>query len=262
MENLAKKVGRVYRAHGISGLATRLISLPSWQRLAQDFGVAGNRRTLLAQEYLRGEGLEIGALGKPLEIPARARVRYVDRMSIDDLRRQYPELADQTLVAVDIIDDGEILNTIPDGSQDFIVANHFLEHCENPLGALRCHAAKLKPGGILFYAVPDKRYSFDKKRPLTSFEHLQADDREGPGTSRQAHFHEWVRLVMDEREEERQRQAVDELLRINYSIHFHVWNFETFKEFVDRAIPYLDGTLKTECLRQFRGEFLVVLRRV
>ena len=38
---------------------------------------------------------------------------------------------------VDVVDDGETLATVAGGDrQDFIVANHFLEHTENPIGTI------------------------------------------------------------------------------------------------------------------------------
>ena len=111
-----------------------------------------------------------------------------------DLRREYPELADWDLTEVDIVDDGEKLAKIPAESQDFIIANHFLEHTEDPIGTIETHLGKLKPGGVLFYAVPDKRFTFDFRRPVTPIEHMVADFEEGPERSRAEHYREWCRL--------------------------------------------------------------------
>src|ERR1035438_1530581 len=91
-------------------------------------------RQQLAAIYLRGEGLEIGALHSPLKVPRAARVRYVDRLPVAELRRQYPELASAHLVDIDIVDDGEKLSAVGAGTQEFVIANHFLEHCEDPIG--------------------------------------------------------------------------------------------------------------------------------
>ena len=90
-------------------------------------------RLELAERYLRGSGIEVGALNVPLPIPAGASVRYVDRMSLEDLRAQYPELGDWPFVPPDVIDDGELLETFADGTLDFVIANHFIEHCQNPI---------------------------------------------------------------------------------------------------------------------------------
>ena len=69
-------------------------------------------RTTVASEYLRGSGIEIGALHAPVGLAEGTRVLYVDKFPTDSLRSQYPELSEQPLVEVDIVDDGERLNKI------------------------------------------------------------------------------------------------------------------------------------------------------
>src|SRR5690606_20635940 len=128
-------------------------------------------------------------------LPPGARVRYVDRLSTVDLRAQYPELAALPLVEVDVVDDGERLSRIADASLDFVVASHFLEHCEDPIGALLAFLRVLRPGGVLYLAVPEKRLcEFDVARPVTPLDHVIADHAEGPERSRRAHYLEWARL--------------------------------------------------------------------
>src|SRR5438093_12984343 len=117
------------------------------------------RRRTIARSYLRGDGLEIGALHNPLKVPPAARVRYVDRMGVADLRREYPELSGKPLVDVDILDDGETLASIGDGTQDFGIANHFIEHCENPIGAVRNMLRVLKEGGVLYLAIRSEEHT-------------------------------------------------------------------------------------------------------
>jgi SAM-dependent methyltransferase len=219
------------------------------------------KRREVSLRYLSGEGIEVGALHHPLWIdPTRARVRYVDRLTVPELRRQYPELAAYELVPVDLVDDGEALARLDDESQDFIVGNHMLEHCENPLGTLRCHLAKLRRGGVLYYAVPDKRMCFDAERPLTPFSHLEHDDREGPEGSRRGHFREWAELVNKHRGAEIE-ENVRQLLDRNYSIHFHVWDHGTFAEFLRSAQDYLGGAFRLEHFEQNDTEIITVLRK-
>lgn len=50
-------------------------------------------------------------------------------MTVFDLREHYSELSSLDLVIVDIICDGEKLEKIENDSQDFVIANHFFEHC-------------------------------------------------------------------------------------------------------------------------------------
>jgi SAM-dependent methyltransferase len=217
-------------------------------------------RVRLAKRFLRGDGLEIGALHLPLPMPRGARVRYVDRMTKDALVREYPELEGHALVDVDVVDDGERLATVPDGSVDFVVANHFLEHTEDPIGTLEQHTRVLRPGGVLFLANPDPRVTFDVGRPLTTIEHLARDHRDGPEVSRDEHYEEWARLV--ERAPESDVPARRDALRdAAYSIHFHVWTPAVLAELVRHCAHEEGIPIELEALVPVRHEFIAVLRR-
>lgn len=219
-------------------------------------------RKLLAQEFIRGAGLEIGALHAPLWLPPGATVRYVDRMDVAGLRRHYPELDEQPLVPVDVIDDGERLETVAAVSQDFVIANHFLEHTQDPIGTIRCHLQVLKPGGVLYLAVPDKRWTFDKQRPVTALEHLYRDHEEGPAWSYLDHMREWAELVNHQAGSARDPH-VEMLVRANYSIHFHVW---TQKELLEMLVDIrrrlgLPFEIEALLLNRALGENIAVLRK-
>ena len=67
------------------------------------------------------------------------------------------------------------LASITDGSYDFLLASHILEHVANPLRALQEFHRVVKPNGSLLIAVPNQLHSFDHRRPLTTFAHLEAD---------------------------------------------------------------------------------------
>lgn len=180
-------------------------------------------REFVANTFIRGQGIEIGALHMPLRVPRSAKVQYVDRFTVADLRRHYPELNDKDLVPVNILADGERLESIPDSTQDFVIANHFIEHCQNPIGALENIFRVLKPGGALYLAIPDKRNSFDAERPVTTLEHLMRDYHEGPAWSRRQHFEEWTRLVNKVQDDEAAAREIEQNMAIDYSIHYHVW---------------------------------------
>ena len=202
-----------------------------------------NRRKLAAA-YLRGAGLEIGALDQPLPVPRRARVTYVDRMTVPDLRRQYPELNSLALTRVDVVDDGEWLRSFPDGSQDFVIANHFIEHCTNPIAAIENHFRVLKAGGCLFMATPDKRFTFDRCRPVTPLPHFWHDYEGRPDWTKAQHFEDYVRGMnafhKQGLNEEQIRQRAEDLLAQDYSIHYHVWTAASWLEFVASLRRRLD----------------------
>jgi SAM-dependent methyltransferase len=204
-----------------------------------------NRRRLLAEKFIQGEGIEIGALHSPLPLPDASSVTYVDRLTLDQLHHHYPELPAESFVPVHVIDDGETLSSFEDSSQGFIVGNHLLEHCENPIGTLENWMRVLKPGGCAYLAVPDKRVMFDHRRQPTTIEHVVRDWHEGPEWSRRSHYEEWARLVEGVPLAEVSARA-RHLLHTRYSIHFHVWTPRSFR------------ALLTYCQKKLGFQFRIV----
>ncbi len=187
--------------------------------------------------WLVGHGIEIGALHNPLPVPAGTVVSYVDRLQPEGLRDHYPELAGDSLVPIDIVADAEDLSPIPDQSQDFVIACHLLEHLENPLRGLAEMARVLRPGGILYAALPDPRLTFDRDRELTPVEHVINEFHQGVEATREAHYVDWVERVepIAGGIPSTGPQRVRDLMRTGYSIHFHVWRPENFIEVVQAA---------------------------
>jgi predicted SAM-dependent methyltransferase len=216
-------------------------------------------RYALASRYLKGTGLEIGALHYPLKVPTGVTVKYVDRYSNQELREHYPELASVPFVPVSIVDDGEKLRKVKANSQDFIIANHFIEHTQDPIGTIKTHLGKLKDGGVLYLAVPDKRYTFDYDRPVTPLVHLVKDYRKGPAYGRRAHYQEWVKLVEKEKKDVpgRVRFLMDE----DYSIHFHVWTNADFAAMLAHAKNDLKLPLELEAIQKNHHEFICIIRK-
>jgi SAM-dependent methyltransferase len=177
------------------------------------------------------------------------------------LRQQYPELQEVGLVEADILDNGETLSSIADNSWDFLIANHMIEHCQNPIGTLENFLRVIKPGGIVYMGVPDKRYTFDIERPLTSLDHLIRDYKEGPEWSKIGHYDEYVRLA-DKVPEEQVAGRMQHLLDIDYSIHFHVWTAETFPEFLAYCQEKLSHRFEIEHLQENVEELIVILRKM
>src|SRR5665213_3075257 len=194
-----------------------------------------------AARWLQGSGIEIGALDTPLTVPPGVSVRYVDRVPTERLHEQYRELPDAVFVPVSIVGDAQDLSALADSSVDFVIANHLLEHLENPIGGLREMLRVIRPGGVLYLALPDPRVTFDVDRELTPVEHVVDEFRNGTEHTREAHFAEWVKNA--EKHVEWMQKAgvktgperVRELLDLDYSIHFHVWRPDTFLEFIVTA---------------------------
>jgi SAM-dependent methyltransferase len=225
-------------------------------------------RAEFAYRYLRGDGLEIGALNRRLPVPAWATARNVDRLPTEELRAAYPELEGVELAAVDLVDDGERLETVAADSQDFIVANHFLEHTEDPIGTIGMHLGKLKPGGILFYAVPDKRYTFDHRREVTAVDHIVRDHTEGPEWSRREHYDEYGAAVLGDQTEreapdfaERAEKFSRELEESQVSIHAHTFTAASFLAVLLEIRERLDGGFEIEAYARHVAEAVAILRK-
>ena len=218
-------------------------------------------RKEIAARYLRGEGIEIGALHAPTDVPSGVKVRYLDRMSTTQLQKTYPELSEYELAEVDIVDDGEILTSVLNSSVDYVIANHIIEHCQNPIFTLENWLRVLKPGGILYIGVPDKRYTFDRDRPVTALEHLIRDYTEGPKWSMNSHYEEWVCLVEKAADHNIAIRA-KALAELNHSIHFHVWTQVDFFELLVYCRNNLSFSFEIELIQKNDLEFIVVLRKV
>lgn len=241
------------------------ITLHALRRLlARYLSTSVRTRHRLAVAYLAGDGIEIGALHNPLPLPKQARVRYVDRLSRDMLCRQYPELAQKSIVEPDIIDNGESLATIADESMDFIIANHFIEHCEDPIATMIAFFAKLRPHGVVYLAVPDKRFTFDQQRESTSIAHLQQDFSDGGVGSRTAHYLDFARyaLLNGAATEREVAEWARQMIQVRYSIHFHVWTGDEFHEFLHWLGHEHLRHLEVVEARCNRGEGIFILRKV
>jgi SAM-dependent methyltransferase len=221
-------------------------------------------RRSVASKWLVGSGIEVGALHRPFPIGADAHVRYLDRSTTSQLRREYPELNDQALVEVDICDNGETLATVDNGSLAFVAASHFLEHCQDPVGTLHNHLRVVRRGGIMLQALPDRRQGIDRYRPATTLEHLYRDHDVGPEVSRAEHYRQWAELVdlrLGNISAEQVETHAAELDRRDYSIHFHCWTSVEFRAHLQAIIDRSDLQAEIVECRTNHHEFLVVLRR-
>jgi predicted SAM-dependent methyltransferase len=209
----------------------------------------------LAFRYLRGNGIEIGALYRPQRLPPGARVRFVDHGDEEELRRVYPD--HDWVQAPDVVDEAERLEKFGDESLDFVVANHVLEHVEEPVAALHAWLRVLRPGGIVFITLPDARQNFDARRQRTTVEHVLRDHREGPEVSRREHYEEWAHIIEGALEPGDIARRADEFAAEGTRNHFHVWVLDTFLE----LLLALDLPAEIEAAQATGFEFAVVLRK-
>jgi SAM-dependent methyltransferase len=184
------------------------------------------------RRYLTGRGVEIGALWKPFPVGSRARVWHVDRLSGAALEQHYPELSGH-LLQPDVVADAMRLPFAP-ASLDFLIASHVLEHLPFPLAALRHWYDALAPGGALLLKVPDMRYTFDAPRQRTRLARLEEEDRCPEILNVRDHYADWSEKVGGMKPGTPEfENDVENLMRLNYSIHFSVWTDEDLWEMID-----------------------------
>ncbi|MBK8944989.1 MAG: methyltransferase domain-containing protein [Ignavibacteriae bacterium] len=219
-------------------------------------------RIVLSEKYLNGRGIEIGAFHAPVPLKEGCSADYVDKVDIDTLKRWMPETKEQYCIYPTVIEDGEKLSSLPSNSYDFLIANHMLEHTENVFRTIENHIRVVKENGFIFYALPDKRYTFDKDRELTPYEHLKFEYYNGPEKHRIEHYKEFGRIVSKVTDEALLELYVKNHLDENRDIHFHVWQYNTF---LDQILKWIDETnLNIELVEHSQNgiEFIMIFRKL
>jgi SAM-dependent methyltransferase len=171
--------------HAFPGLLSTS-GLKRWSTAAPAASKSGNPRRNAAFELRKRlflefidpaatRGLEIGALDLPMIEPHEGRCDFADYHSTEEVKgiaAQHPDTNPDFVPNIDyVVADG--YDAVP-RDYDWIAAANVLEHIADPIGWLRTMSDHLKPGGILFLALPDKTYTFDVHRNLTTFSELVA----------------------------------------------------------------------------------------
>jgi SAM-dependent methyltransferase len=210
---------------------------------------------LEAYRQLRGSGLEIGALHEPAPLPKGVEARYFDALSEQQAAALFPEIDATRFVHVDFIGDLDRkgLSQFPPSTFDFVVINHVLEHLANPVSAVAEVFRIVRPGGHVVLSIPDKRYTFDRNRKETSFDHLWSDFEIGTEESSDEHYIDFLRSAAPHVFMEPPENLAHHVSRCRVRReHAHVWTSATFRAFLDGVFARLG--LRTLCLYESRGE--------
>jgi SAM-dependent methyltransferase len=199
------------------------------------------QRAAIGREYLAGTGIEVGAGNRPFPLPDGARVIYGDIRDQAAVEKYFNSADVRS--GTDI--DAQSFAGIADNSLDFVISAHVIEHLRDPIASI-VHAIRvLRPGGIHILAVPDMRFTFDRRRPETTVEHLLRDYEDGgAGTCRQA-YEEHLRYVHPELTSEHYSEAEIEWQSSEsskrwqaFDVHFHAWTRDGFEALLAAAAKY------------------------
>jgi SAM-dependent methyltransferase len=127
-----------------------------------------------------------------------------------------------------IIAEAGDLTGIASGRYGCLLSSNCLEHVANPLKALREWVRVVEPSGVLLLVLPNPASNFDHRRPVTSFEHLLADERAGTGEDDLTHLPEILALHDLSRDSRAgSREAFERRSRDNLrhrGLHHHVFD--------------------------------------
>lgn len=201
------------------------------ERVTPPAGLTGRDLREIAAAVISGTGMEIGALASPFPAPIHCNLIYGDVRTHAELIARYPNEPADDMVIPTIKTEFETLEGVNDGSLDFILASHVIEHTRDPIGAIVNTYAKLRKGGHLVLVVPDMRRTLDRYREMTSLDHLIEDFR-SPSHERDAlHHQEFHRLAIPAAQDE-----YDAAWRVSWDsrrpIHYHTWVYEAFDEMI------------------------------
>ena len=74
-----------------------------------------------------------------------------------------------------LVGDMTRIASVADHAYDFVLSSHVIEHTANPLAALDELRRILMPGGPVIMITPHYRDTFDRRRPVSTLEHLMRD---------------------------------------------------------------------------------------
>lgn len=190
------------------------------------------RRALL--EILGGFGVEVGPGMNP-QVLARVgvNVQYVEIMSGEEWSRVYAKKSTvdgsmNTLWSRYVSGSAHDLKEFEDESLDFVFSNHVFEHLPNPLGVLINWFKKLKRGGVVAGVVPDARYTFDLRQPLSTLAECEDEYATGCYQLERRHYERWCQYTAP-------YSKVEDLVSRKYAVHAKYYSADTFRSLLDKS---------------------------
>ena len=214
------------------------------------------------------KGLEIGACDLPTV--QESVCLFADFRTAEEMSTLW-ELPRETVMPVEFIVNRKrrLFDQIEE-KFDYVIACHVIEHVANPIGYIQELAGLLKPNGLIFLAIPDKRCTSDIDRPSTTLEHLLCDYYQDSRYPALEHILEMTRFCLPGgREvsgasfEAQYEAAVANHKSGEADAHCHVWTdgeyFEQMRLLVDGGILKIQIT-SAEATPPGFNEFMIALR--
>lgn len=131
----------------------------------------GRKEAVLNRIPLEGDGLELSPGTAPLVDKRESRVVYCDKFGPEDWPRLYPG---GTFVDIDVVlADRSLDQVFSKGQFDYIVSSHVVEHIPDFIQFFISANKILRPNGVIVSLLPDKRYTFDVLRQISSVQDIE-----------------------------------------------------------------------------------------
>ena len=141
-----------------------------------------------------------------------------------------------------------------DHSLDYVIASHVLEHVANPVAALAEWYRVVRPGGVIYFVVPNRLAAFDRPRELTTVEHMLNDYVNGATAHEATHIDEFafgvdwpqyrpdapVENVQEQREEFARGMHEAAARGEDINIHFHTFEPSNVRELLETLSRWPD----------------------
>jgi SAM-dependent methyltransferase len=227
-----------------------------------------HRRLSLA--HLRGRGLEFGALHSPVPVDPSCAMQYADKLTKAESFELFYDMREEwgaQMVEVDhVVDlDRDDLGVLAEHDFDFFVAAGVIEHLVNPLRFLENLHRVMKPGARFLLSAPDRDFTWDVGRELTTNEHLYDEYVRGEVELSEEHLIEYIQAIphFPWTEEEPHRSNLLTFHR-DRTIHVHVWDeasFDDFLRFANERLGLTFEVVERASSREGIGNVVYVLRK-
>jgi SAM-dependent methyltransferase len=203
--------------------------------------VVALQRRAVAERFLTGRGLEVGAGDRPFPVPQNVSVFFGDIRDTASIQ-DYFKTAD---VRAGSPIDAQTFAGVANDSLDFVISAHVIEHLRDPIGSIVNAIRVLRPAGIHILVVPDMRFTFDRMRPETTIEHTLRDYEDGGESTCRQGYEEHLRYVHPELTGQRYTEADIEWQTSEaskrwrqFDVHFHAWTRDGFESLLTAAAGY------------------------
>lgn len=206
----------------------------------------------LSMRWLRGAGLEIGAGKYPTPLFGNTTAIYAD---CDEDLAFGGEKIDVDLS----LDDLQFVDKLP-SKFNFVIASHVLEHVDSFVRGIHNLVSSVKPGGIVYVVLPDKKFLNDKNFiPDFSFEHHELEFN-NPLMFAQVHDNHYLmanqaafdseNLHAELSAEYRDQLRLGVISDKNRFLHHkHNYNFESWVEIMFKTKTYLNNSFEIADIR-------------